>query len=68
MVWAVFFAAGIGLLVLDVASQVLINIKGVPALGVLGGALILLVLSSMLNWLFKEAWEQRSRLNPSEHE
>ena len=60
-VWVVFFIVGIGLLALDIASQALIEIRGVPAVGVLGGALILLVLSSVLNWLFKEAWTERTK-------
>lgn len=59
--WVVFFIAGIGLLALDLAARVLISISGVPAVGVLGGALILLVLSSVLNWRFKEAWAERNK-------
>ena len=66
-IWLVFFSAGAALVALDMASHVLISIKGVPAVGVLGGALILLVFSSMLNWLFKEAWEERTRSNASNH-
>ena len=58
-IWLVFFSAGAALVALDMASHVLISIKGVPAVGVLGGALMLLVFSSTLNWLFKEAWEER---------
>ena len=66
-IWLVFFSAGVALVALDMASHVLISIKGVPAVGVLGGALMLLVFSSTLNWLFKEAWEERTRSNASNH-
>ena len=66
-VWLVFFSAGAALVALDMAAHVLISIKGVPAVGVLGGALMLLVFSSTLNWLFKEAWEERTRSNASNH-
>ena len=47
------------MLALDMLAHVLISIRGVPAVGVLGGALILLALSSTLNWIFKTAWAER---------
>ena len=59
--WLRLLISGAVLVLMDLLSQVLIRINGVPAVGVLGGALILLALTSMMNWLSKEAWEQRNR-------
>lgn len=59
--WLGLLISGAVLILMDLLSQVLIRINGVPAVGVLGGALILLALTSMMNWLSKEAWEQRNR-------
>lgn len=53
--------SGAVLILMDLLSQVLIRMNGVPAVGVLGGALMLLALTSMMNWLSKEAWEQHKR-------
>ncbi len=61
--WVVIFVIGIGLVAIDAISHTLIYVNGVPAVGVIGAALILLVFSSMLNWLFKEAWDQRGKTN-----
>ena len=62
--WVALYLTGAVLIFLDLAAQVLISINGVPAVGVLGGAMILMALSSALNWLFKAAWEERSRAKP----
>lgn len=59
--WVALFITGASLVLLDTVAHVLIDIRGVPAIGVIGGALILLVFSSMLNWLFKEAWHERRK-------
>ena len=59
--WLGLLISGAVLVLMDLLSQVLIRINGVPAVGVLGGALILLALTSMMNWLSKEAWEQHIR-------
>ena len=59
--WLGLLISGSVLVLLDSLSRVLIRINGVPAVGVLGGALILLALTSMMNWLSKEAWEQHIR-------
>ena len=59
--WLGLLISGAVLVLMDLLSHVLIRINGVPAVGVLGGALILLALTSMMNWLSKEAWEQRNR-------
>lgn len=64
--WAGLFITGISLVLLDTVTHVLIDIRGVPAIGVIGGALILLVFSSMLNWLFKEAWHEHRRNDDQE--
>ena len=59
--WAGFFAIGIFLIAADALANAVVSIRGVPALGVVGGAMVLLVFASVLNWIFKEAWEQRNR-------
>ena len=59
--WIWLFGVGMFLLAIDIAAEVLISVSGVPALGVIGGALILLVFSSILNWLFQEARNERNR-------
>jgi hypothetical protein len=61
--WATLFGLGVILVAIDTVSDSLLSIKGVPALGVIGAALILLVLTSMLNWMFKGAWNERTRSN-----
>ena len=61
ILWAVFYIAGFILIALDIAARVLISIAGVPAVGVLGGALMLLALSSVLNWVCNETWAERRR-------
>ena len=59
--WLSLLVIGVGLVYVDVLYRVLLEIQGIPALAALGAALILLALSSMLNWVFKEAWEEHSR-------
>ena len=63
ILWAVFYIAGFILIALDIAARVLISIAGVPAVGAFGGALMLLALSSVLNWISKETRAERSRRN-----
>ena len=63
ILWAVLYIAGFILIALDIAARVLISIAGVPAVGAFGGALMLLALSSVLNWISKETWAGRSRRN-----
>jgi hypothetical protein len=53
--WLALLFAGAWLWFADLMLQVVLEIKGVPALSVVGAALILLVLTSILNWLFKVA-------------
>lgn len=66
--WLSLLAIGVGSVYVDVLYSVLLEIQGIPALTALGIALILLALTSMLNWLFKEAWEERSNLSPPKSE
>lgn len=61
--WAGLFGIGVILVAIDAVSKTLIAIKGVPALGIIGAALILLATTSILNWLFKIAWDERSKSN-----
>ena len=60
IVWLLFLFGGLWLIFIDLLYQTVWEIKGVPALSTLGGALFLLALSSMLNWIFKIAWEERN--------
>ena len=59
--WLLLLFGGLWLLFIDMLSQTLLAINGVPVLSTVGVALFLLTLTSMLNWLFKEAWEQRAQ-------
>lgn len=61
--WLSLLVVGVGLVYVDILFLVLLEIRGIPALVALGSALILLALASMLNWLFKEAWEEHSGHN-----
>ena len=61
--WAGLFGLGVILVAIDAVSKTLIAVKGVPALSIIGAALILLVTTSILNWLFKIAWDERSKSN-----
>ena len=48
---------------LDYAAETVLEIGGIPAFGVIGAALILLVISSILNWIFKQAWAARNEID-----
>ena len=63
--WLALLFAGGWLWFADLTLQVVLEIRGIPALSALGAALALLALASMLNWLLKVAWEERSRQNAS---
>ena len=62
--WGLTLLIGIGMITFDVVFLPLFEIRGIPALSVIGAAFILLVFTSVLNWTFKEAWEERSRAKP----
>ena len=61
--WLGLVFAGAWLWFADLMLQVVLEIQGIPALSALGTALGLLALASMLNWLFKVAWEERTPHN-----
>ena len=63
LAWAVLIFLGAWLWLFDIVFQVVLDIRGVPALSALGAALALLALASILNWLFKVAWEERTQHN-----
>ena len=58
--WSTTFLVGSVFLAMDVVFLPFFELRGVPALSVIGGALILLGSSSILNWIFKIAWAERS--------
>ena len=58
--WSATYLLGIVFLAMDVVFLPLFEFRGIPALSVIGGALILLGSSSILNWIFKIAWEERN--------
>ncbi|MCE2500426.1 MAG: hypothetical protein J4G13_06145 [Dehalococcoidia bacterium] len=64
--WLSLMVIGVGLVYVDVLYRVLLEIQGIPALAALGAALILLALTAMLNWLFKEAWAECSHATSDE--
>ncbi len=69
IVWLLLLFGGLWLMFIDMIYRTVLEINGVPALSTLGAALFLLALSSMLNWLFKEAWEERThRISSSRRE
>ena len=63
--WFALLLTGVASVYIDLLFRVLLEIQGVPALTALGIALVLLALTSMLNWTFKVAWEERSRAKPA---
>ena len=63
LAWASLIITGVWLWALDFFFQVVLEVRGIPALSALGVALFLLALASILNWLIKVAWEERTRQN-----
>ena len=59
-VWVGLFCLGWLLILFDHISEVT-TIGGVPALTAIGAALVVMVITSLLNWLVKVAWAERSR-------
>ena len=57
--WGIVFLIGMGLLAIDVVFLPLFEVRGVPAFSLVGAALLLLVFTSILNWIFKAAWNER---------
>ena len=62
--WAALYFAGMAMIIVDLAFWLNDDVDGLPIVGVIGAAFMLLAITSMLNWVFKEAWEERSRANP----
>ncbi len=58
--WTGLFGFGIGLLTVDVLSGFLLAVNGIPVFGLLGVALMMLVLTSWLNWQFQVARDERT--------
>ena len=65
--WGMTYLVGIVFLAIDVVFLPFFELRGVPALSVIGGALILLGSSSILNWMFKIAWSERSNRDVAQH-
>ena len=58
--WLFLLFGGLWLIFVDMVYQTLLEINGVPVFSTIGAALFLLALTSMLSWVFKEAWEERT--------
>ena len=59
---SLLFAGGVAIYV-DLAHRPLIGMTDVPLLATLGAALITIAVTSMLNWAFKTAWDERIKFN-----
>jgi hypothetical protein len=60
--WLALFSIGLPFIAVDVAYRPLMDVNGVPAVAVIGAALIVLVMTTRLDWVFKEAWIARNGL------
>ena len=65
--WGIVFLIGMGLLAIDVVFLPLFGVRGVPAFSLVGAALLLLVSTSILNWIFKTAWNERIKPDSPEN-
>lgn len=61
--WATLYFAGMMMIVFDLGLRSIYDVNSVPVISALGAAFVLLSITSMLNWTFKEAWEDRNRAN-----
>ena len=61
--WAALYFTGMVMVMVDLAFRSAYSVNGIPVVSALGAALVLLSLTSILNWLFKEAWEERNQCN-----
>ncbi|MCY3693162.1 MAG: hypothetical protein OXI54_03930 [Chloroflexota bacterium] len=66
--WLGLLFAGAWLWLADLLLQSVLEIRGIPALSALGVALFLLALASILNWLLKVAWSERTRASTDNRE
>ena len=65
--WRTLFALGSFQTAVSVHANALVSVNGLPALGVIGAALLLLVFTSILNWIFKTAWNERIKPDSPEN-
>ena len=65
--WGTLFAPASFLIAIAVHANDLVSVNGLPALGVIGAALLLLVFTSILNWIFKTAWNERIKPDSPEN-
>ena len=61
LAWGMTYLLGVMFLAMDVVFLPLFEFEGIPALSVIGGALILMGFNSILSWIFKIAWAERGR-------
>ena len=66
--WFALLFTGAWLWLADLLLQSVLDIRGIPALSALGVALFLLALASILNWLLKTAWAERTRASTAKRE
>ena len=66
--WLGLLFAGAWLWLADLLLQSVLEIRGIPALSALGVALFLLALASILNWLLKVSWSERTRASTDNRE
>ena len=64
--WGAMYFAGMVMIIVDLAFRSTYDVGGIPIASSLGAALVLVSVTSMLNWMFKEAWEERGRANSDE--
>ena len=61
LAWGMTYLLGVIFLAMDVVFLPLFEFEGIPALSVIGGALILMGFNSILKWIFEIAWAERGR-------
>lgn len=66
--WFGLLFTGAWLWLADLLLQSVLEIRGIPALSALGVALFLIALASILNWLLKVAWSERTRASTANRE
>ena len=65
--WGLTSLLGIVFLAIDAVFLPLFEVRGIPAFSVIGGALLLMMYGSILNWIFKTAWAERDQSNNSDN-
>lgn len=64
--WGALYFTGMLMIVFDLGLRSIYNVNSVPVISALGAAFVLLSITSMLNWTFKEAWAERSQASLGE--